>query len=162
MQNRKKVGMRSNAFGKIMVATDGSEAVRRAVDSAVELAKLSEAKLYAVYVISTGFFPIALPIDAEWKKDFLEQLVSEGRQATAYVEQVGKAANLKVESIILQGSPAEEILNFADKNDIDLIILGTYGMGGITRFLLGSVTENVVRHAKNAVLIVREETAKIK
>lgn len=141
-----------------MVATDGSEAVKRAVDSAIEIVKLSETKLYAVYVISVGFFSINLPTDEEWKKAFHAQLVTEGKQATAYVENAGRAANIEVESIILQGNPAEEILGFAEKNDIDLIVMGTHGMSGITRFLIGSEAENVVRHANKAVLVVREET----
>lgn len=152
--------MKSSVFGKIMVATDGSEAAKSAVESAIEIAKLSETKLYAVHVVSVGFFPITIPTDAEWKKAFQEQLVNEGKQATAYVENAGRKANIEVESVILQGNPAEEILGFAEKNDIDLIVMGTHGTSGITRFLIGSVAENVIRHAKKAVLVVREETAK--
>jgi len=152
--------MKSSVFGKIMVATDGSEVAKSAVDSAIEIAKLSETKLYVIYVISVGFFSMTLPTDAEWKKAFQEQLVTEGKQATAYTENAGRAAKIEVESVILQGNPAEEILGFAEKNDIDLIVMGTHGTGGITRFLIGSVAENVVRHAKKAVLVVRGETAK--
>jgi nucleotide-binding universal stress UspA family protein len=151
--------MKSNIFRKIMVATDGSEAVKRAVDLAIEIAKLSETKLYAVQVISMGFFSTTLATDTEWKKAFREQLVTESKQATAYVEHAGRAASVGVESVILEGSPAEEIIDFAEKNDIDLIVMGTHGMTGIPRFLLGSVAENVVRHSKKAVLVVRGETA---
>ena len=57
---------------KIMVATDGSEAVKKAVDSAIEIAKLSEAKLYAVYVIALGGYSITPYIDAEWEKSMKE------------------------------------------------------------------------------------------
>ena len=85
--------------------------------------------------------------------------MTEGKQATDYVENAGRAANVEVESVILEGNPAEEIINFAENNDIDLIVMGTHGITGIERFLLGSVAENVVRHSKKAVLIVRRETA---
>jgi nucleotide-binding universal stress UspA family protein len=55
----------------------------------------------------------------------------------------------------LEGNPADEIVNFAEKNDIELIVIGTLGMSGVQRFLLGSVAENVVRHPKVPVLVVR-------
>lgn len=84
-----------------------------------------------------------------------EQLRDEGREATAYGEKLGKAAGVEVESVILEGSPANEIVDFAEKNDIDLIVMGTLGRTGIERFLLGSVAGNVVSHSKTPVLVVR-------
>ena len=147
--------MNSSIFRNIMVATDGSELVRKAVDTAIEIAKLSEAKLYAVHVIALGYYSITRSGDAEWKKAIEEQLITEGKEATAYVENVGRAANVEVEPIILEGSPADEIVDFAEKNDIDLIVMGSLGRSGIERFLLGSVAENVVRNYKKAVPVVR-------
>ena len=147
--------MKSTIFRKIMVATDDSELVKKAVDSAIEIVKLSEAKLYAVHVIALGGYSITPYIDTEWKKAMKEQFITEGKEATTYVENVGRAANIAVESVILEGSPVEEIVDFAEKNDIDLIVMGTHGRTGIQRFLIGSVAENVVRHSKKAVLVVR-------
>ncbi len=158
--------MNSSIFKKIMVATDGSELTKKAVDSAIEITKLNEAKLYAVHVVAPGDFAITQneprasitqnePRDAEWKKEIKEHLTTQGKEATAYVENVGKAANIEVESVILEGNPADEIVDFAEKNEIDLIVMGTLGKTGIKRFLLGSVAENVVRHSKKAVLVVR-------
>jgi nucleotide-binding universal stress UspA family protein len=141
-----------------MIATDGSEPVRKAIDSAVEIAKLSEAKLYAVHVITLGvYFSITPSMDAEWKKEMKEQLITESKGITAYVENAGRAADVEVEPVILEGNPAHEILDFAEKNDIDLIVMGTQGRTGISRFLIGSVAENVVMHSKKAVLVVRGE-----
>ena len=57
--------------------------------------------------------------------------------------------------VILQGVPPEEIIGFSEKNDIDLIVMGTHGRTGIKGFLLGSVAEKVVRHATKSVLVVR-------
>jgi nucleotide-binding universal stress UspA family protein len=151
--------MKSSIYSKIMVATDGSEPARRAVDSAIEFAKLSETKLYAVHVIALGFYSTTHSRDSKWEKAMKEQLIKEGKETTAYVENAGRVANVEVESVILEGSPAEEIIDFAEKNDIDLIVMGTHGITGISRFLLGSVAENVVRHSKKAVLVVRGETA---
>ena len=154
--------MTSGIFRKIMVATDGSEPARRAVDSAIKFAKLSETRLYAVHVIAVGFYSITRSRDSEWEKAMKEQLTKEGKEATTYVENAGKTANVEVESVILEGNPAEEIIDFAEKNDIDLIVMGTHGITGISRFLLGSVAENVIRHSGKAVLIVKGETAESK
>lgn len=151
--------MISNVYRKIMIATDGSEAVRKAVETAIEIAKISGAKLYAVYVIASGGPSIAYPKDVGWEKATFEFFRNEGKEATVYVENAGKAENVEVESVILEGSPANEIVNFADENDIDLIVMGTLGRTGIQRFLLGSVAQNVVRHSKKPVLVVRGETA---
>jgi nucleotide-binding universal stress UspA family protein len=152
-------GMINSIYRKIMIATDGSEPVRKAVETAVEIAKISGAKLYAVYVIASGELSIpSYPKDMGWEKAAFEYFRTEGKEATAYVESSGKAANVEVESVILKGSPADEIVDFAEKNDIDLIVMGTLGRTGIEKFLLGSVAENVVRHSKKPVLVVRGET----
>ena len=152
--------MENTLFRKIMVATDGSEQVRKAVDLAIEIAQLSDAKLYAVYVVALGGYAITPTKDTEWEKAVREQLITEGKEATNYVENTGRVANIEVESIILEGSPAEELVDFAEKNDIDLIVMGTQGKTGILRFLIGSVAENVVRCSKKTVLVVRGENAK--
>ena len=140
-----------------MVATDGSELVKKAVDTAVEISKLGEKKLYAVHVIPVEDYYISMPlsIDAEWVKAMQEHLRIEGEKAITDVEDAGRAANVEVESVILRGIPAQEILGFAEKNDIDLIVMGTHGRTGIQRFMLGSVAEKVVRHAINSVLVVK-------
>ena len=151
--------MKSSIFRKIMLATDGSEQVRNAVDSAIEIAKLSDAKLYAVHVIDLGSYLRTLSKDAEWEKMMREQLTTEGKEATTYVENAGKAAGIEVESVILEGSPADQIVDFAEKNDIDLIVMGTQGKSAIERFLIGSVAENVVRHSKKSVVVVRRKAA---
>lgn len=151
--------MNSTIYRKIMVATDGSELVKKAVDTAVEVAKLSEAKLYAVYVVTSGGVSITHLRDAGWEKAMKEHLTTEGKEATAYVETAGKAADVEVESVILEGSPAHEIVDFAEKNDIDLIVIGTLGKTGIQKFLLGSVAQNVTRHSRKAVLVVKEVEA---
>jgi nucleotide-binding universal stress UspA family protein len=151
--------MKSNVFRKIMIATDGSELVKRAVDLAIEIAKLSEAKLYVVHVVELGGDLLIPSRDEEWKRTIEEHLTIEGKKATAYVENIGRAANVKVEPVILEGKPANEIIDFAEKSDIDLIVMGTHGKTGLQRFFIGSVSENVVRHSKRAVLVVRGESA---
>lgn len=83
------------------------------------------------------------------------EIGKEGSEATAEIEEMGKESGVTVNTILLQGYPAQEILNFAEKNDIDMIVMGTRGKTGIDRFLVGGVTEKVVRNAKAEVLVVR-------
>ncbi len=149
--------MKSNIYRKIMIATDGSEFVKKAVATSIEIAKLSEAKLYAVYVISYTGLSTAYPKEAGWEKAALDYFRIEGKEAVSYIENAAKAQNVEVESVILEGSPANEIVDFAEKNDIDLIIMGTLGKTGLEKLLLGSVAEKVVRHSRKAALVVREE-----
>ena len=156
--------MDESIFQNIMIATDGSETAKKAVDAAIKLAKMNKAKLYAIHVIAPGELSVNLrdPRDLEWKDSMKVYLEKQGGEVTAYVEDSGKTADVEVESVVLEGNPANEIINFAQKNDIDLIIMGTLGKTGIQRFLLGSVTENVIRHSKKPVLIVRGETVEKK
>jgi len=151
--------MESTIFRKIMVATDGSELVKRAVEVAVEIARISEAKLYAVHVIELESNSIFHSLNEEQKKALREQLHIEGKKATDFVEDIGRTANVGVESIIFEGNPVNGILDFTEQNDIDLIVMGTHGKTGLERFLIGSVSENVVRHSNRPVLVVRGESS---
>ncbi|HOW15696.1 universal stress protein [Methanosarcina sp.] len=138
---------------KILIATDGSEASERAADFGIDTLKFEGAKVYAVYVIDTGSYG-SVPVD---KKKFkkIEQLEETGHKATSYVEKKAKAAGMEVESVVLQGNPAEEIVDFAEEERVDMIVVGSLGKSGIKRFMLGSVSEKVVRRAKIPVLVVR-------
>jgi nucleotide-binding universal stress UspA family protein len=141
---------------KIMIATDGSTQVRKAVEAGIDIAKLVGAKLYAVYVLVPTTHTIR---EAGWEKVAMEHLVDEGRKATGFVEDTAKAEGLEVESIFLKGHPADEILKFAERSGVEMIVMGTFGKTGLDRFLLGSVAENVVRHSKVPVLVVRGENS---
>ncbi len=139
---------------KILIATDGSENVRNAVEWGIELAKKNGAKVSALYVVrSTG---IVLAMRGKmWSKALEEHIRDEGRKATGYVQDIGRREGVEVEALIIQGkTPADGIVNFAAENDIDLIVIGTLGITGLNHILLGSVAENVVRHAKRPVLVI--------
>lgn len=96
-----------------------------------------------------------MPQDPRWEEAMYAQFRELGREAISYVEIAAKDAGVEVETLILEGHPAEEILNFAEKKDIDMIVVGSLGKTDIERFLLGSVSENIVRGAKVPVLVVR-------
>ncbi|HWR25093.1 MAG TPA: universal stress protein [Methanosarcina sp.] len=90
-----------------------------------------------------------------WTDAFDEYLANRGGVAIAFVEKLGKEARVKVQPVFLKGIPAEKILSYAEENSIDLIVMGTQGLTGIKRFLIGSVAERVHRHSKKPVMIIR-------
>lgn len=145
--------MDSKLYKKILIATDGSEYTKKAVDFGVEIARLAGAKLYAVYVVDTAAFA-SIPMDTAWESMY-ELLRQEGDEATKYVEEVAKKCDIDVERFTVEGHPATEIVKMAEKNSADLIVMGTLGKGGLDRFLLGSVAEKVTRTSQIPVMVVR-------
>lgn len=142
----------SKLYKKILIATDGSEYTKRAVEYGIEAAKSTGAKLYTIYVIDTRAYdslPESAPI--EYAYSLLRQ---EGEAATEYVAERARAIGLEVERILAQGHPADKIIKYADENSIDLIVVGTFGKGGFNRILLGSVASKVIRNAKIPVIVV--------
>ncbi|MDK2892745.1 universal stress protein [Methanohalophilus sp.] len=146
--------MSSEIYKKILIATDGSEQNRRAINYGIELARLSEAKVYVIYVVDTASFE-SIPMDGGWEMMY-ELLEKEGREITDTVSDMIKENNIDVESRVLEGHPSHEIIEFAENNDIDLIVMGTHGKSGFDRFLLGSVAEKVTRNSKVPVMVVRD------
>jgi len=147
--------MESRLFKNIIIATDGSKYSENAVEYAVELAKISEARISAIYVVDTGAFA-TIPMDAAWENMY-ELLKAEGNEATEKVEAEAKRSDVEVECFVVEGHPAEEIIKLSENIPADLIVMGTLGKRGLDRFLLGSVAEKVSRISKVPVLIVRGE-----
>ncbi len=145
--------MASKLYKKILIATDGSEYTKNSIEYGIELAKNTQAKLHVIYVIDTAAFA-SIPMDAAWESMY-ELLKQEGDEATKYVADKAEAEGLTAERFTVEGHPAEEIIKYAEKNSINLIIMGTLGKSGLDRFLLGSVAEKVVRTSKIPVLVVR-------
>ncbi len=145
--------MASKLFTKILIATDGSEYTKNAVDYGIDLAKNTGAKIHAVYVVDTAAFA-SIPMDAAWESMY-GLLRQEGDEATKYVADKAEALGLEVDRNTIEGHPADEIIKYAEKNSMSVIVMGTLGKSGLDRFLLGSVAEKVVRISKIPVLVVR-------
>lgn len=146
--------MEGSFFKKILVATDGSENAAKAASYGVNIAKSTGAEVYAVYVVSTQHAVTTRSVKG-WSDSFEEYLTNIGDSALEYVEKLGKESGVKVQPVILKGIPAERILDYTEEKGIDLIVLGTQGLTGVKKFLIGSVSENVLRHSKVPVMIIR-------
>lgn len=145
--------MERDFYKKILIATDGSENGAQAISAGMEIARLSRGKVYALYVIDDTCYP-AGKSDPRLKTAMEEHFKTFGLEMTAAVEEAAKAAGIDVEFIIREGHPAEKILSFAEKQAVDMIVVGSLGKTDAERFLLGSVSEKVVRNAKVPVLVV--------
>ena len=145
--------MRLLDYKKIMIATDGSDCSRLATDKGIELARLSGGTVYAVHVISTAYLS---PRGGGWEL-IHEELKKQGQQAVDYIKGFGEINGIKVESILLEGNPSEELIRYADEEKMDIVIMGTLGKTGLDRLLIGSVAGNLVRHSSVPVMVVREE-----
>ncbi|WP_044957336.1 universal stress protein [Halarchaeum acidiphilum] len=139
-------------YDRILVPTDGSPESEEAVDEAMELADLTGATVVALYAVDTRDYS-TLP-ESKWAA-LQSELRSEGEDAVEAVAERGEAAGVEVETIVAEGVPHEIILETAAGEDCDAIVMGTHGRSGVERFLLGSVTEKVVRQSDLPVLVVR-------
>ena len=139
-------------YEDILLPTVGSPGGQRAVAEAIDLAELTGARLHVLYVVDDD--PRGGLTDGRWET-IRESLRSEGREIIADV--VSRATDSGVEAVtrVDEGAPAESIVEYADKNGIDAIVMGTHARTGVSKLLLGSVTENVIRRADQPVLVVR-------
>jgi len=145
--------MMSEFYRNIVIATDGSENSLKAISYGIEIAKLSGATVHALYVIDITSFS-SIPMDAGWEAMY-DTLRKEGEKAISMVQERGKVSGVEVREVLLEGHPSNEIINFAENNNVDLIVMGTLGKTGLDRFLMGSVAEKVVRDARCPVLVYK-------
>ena len=144
-------------FRSIVVGTDGSETAGEAVRQAVELAKATGAKVELV----SAYEPVSnqrlreerqqVPEDMQWMVNEREDVEATLKTAAESIREAG----VEVETFARQGDPADAILDVAEENNADLIIVGNKGMSGAKRFLLGSVPNKVSHHAPCSVMIIR-------
>lgn len=141
-------------YDDILVPTDGSEGAQAAVEQALKIAENHGATVHALYIIETT----NVLGDMDWSP-IRDELMRQAEEATQQVSEKAEelddqSRNTNVVTIEEQkdGAPSEEILNYADEQDIDLIVMGTHGRTGLERTVLGSTTEKVIRKADKPVL----------
>jgi nucleotide-binding universal stress UspA family protein len=141
----------------VIVPLDGSDLAERVLPAAIELAKQRDLEIVLVrtYNIPTtayaGVEGYALPID-DLLKGMREEACEYLENKVADVKRLGAA---KVSFIAREGLASDEIISFAKNIPGGLIAMSTHGRSGVRRWVLGSVTETVVRHSENPVLVIR-------
>jgi nucleotide-binding universal stress UspA family protein len=146
-------------YKTIVAGTDGSESANAAVRQAVQIAKLSGAKLHLVSAFKAvpsiamaapdALSQLSTPVD-NWE----EEMTKEASKMLEQLVDEAKKEGVDTESHVVEGDPAEVIIEIADDKNADLIVIGNRGMTGATRFLLGSVPNKISHHSPCSVLIV--------
>jgi len=170
---------------KILVAVDGSPVSIRGIEHAVQMAIEKNAELLALYVDTTtddmdsrGYYSYALILDAKDEKGIKDVKNIESKEISAilekYYEQAVKPSSVvhgeaglevadflatkygvKLETLIERGHEASVIVGIAKKYHVDLIVIGSHGMKGLDKFLLGSVADKVSKLSHCPVLIIK-------
>jgi len=154
-------------FERILVPLDGSEHSAKALQSAVEIAKKFCGKLTLFHVYSIIVTPIVIPepttltpsgvpvVTPTEVSKMAEAAQEVGRRILAEAEQKANLENVQVETILREGNTVQEITRLAKEGNFDLIVMGVRGVGKLREFLLGSVSEGVMKHASCPVLVVK-------
>jgi nucleotide-binding universal stress UspA family protein len=139
-------------FSKILVAVDSSDASMDAADYATAISKKYNAELYALHVIHAD-------VDLYWPHvttEFTRNMRNEGEKYLNKVKVKANEKDIHIETEIISSKDISGgILDFAEENNIDLIVIGTRGRSGFKRLLLGSVASHVVTYAHCPVLVIK-------
>ena len=151
-------------YDHILIPTDGSDTANVAVDHAVDHAMKYDAQLHALYVVNVDAVNFGLgteQVDRIRQGNFGEmtELKADADAATGAVVAAGADGGIDVHEEVRVGTPHDVIAGYADRNDIDLVVMGSHGRSGVRRALLGSVTERVLRSTHVPVLVVDEHEA---
>ncbi|MFO7834368.1 MAG: universal stress protein [Halohasta sp.] len=142
-------------YSEILLPTDGESASQTALEHAVELADRYDARLHVLYVVDTAAYA-SFDAGAE---TIVSALKTQGEEAVESAVETAEDAGVRAVSEIVSGSPHSEIIEYAAGEGIDLVVMGTHGRTGLDRYLLGSVTERVVRTSETPVLTVHPPDA---
>ena len=144
-------------FRSIVVGTDGSDTATRAVSEAIDMAKAIGATLELV----SAYAPVPeqrlraerrdAPADVQWSINPRQEVEA----ALTDAADLAREAGVSVNTYARQSDPADAILDVAEEQNAELIIVGNKGMTGAKRFLLGSVPDKISHHAPCSVLIIR-------
>ncbi|WP_254525959.1 universal stress protein [Natrinema caseinilyticum] len=134
-------------YERVLIPTDGSENVAHAVENGIAIADQFGASVHALSVV-----PYVVTRDhiRYYPEEHAEHAVED-------VEQQCHEKGVDVVTETRKGEPAQEILEYSEENNIDIIVMGTHGRSGFDHVLIGSVAERVVRHATIPVLTVRSK-----
>ncbi len=149
---------------KVLLATDGSKEAELAARIAADLTQKTGSELHVVHVfgiapVGPPVYPEATDLQGEALEEEAEERISEQRAREvleADVEKLRSAGGMVAQAHLIEGRVAPEVVALAEEIGAGLIVMGSRGLGGIRRALMGSVSDSVVRHAHCPVLVVRE------
>jgi nucleotide-binding universal stress UspA family protein len=143
-------------FGKILIATDGSEVSMLAAEMAIDLAKISGAEATAIYIVDVprlAHLPGYATVPG-LKDNIVVLMLEEGNRAVSEIQSMAEDLGVTCEKVVTEGNPSDQLIRCSREMGIDLIVMGSTGRSGWNKFMIGSVAEKVVRHSQVPVLIV--------
>lgn len=146
-------------FENILLAVDGSTHSQKAAEAGIGLAKSTKGKVMAIFVIDVakeyeGIGGVSWNIADDVVKGIKNSLKDCGNDTLKVVGEAAKKADVPFDGKIIEGEPATEIMKAAEDAKVDLIVMGRLGRTGMSKFLMGSVAEKVIRNSKIPVLMV--------
>lgn len=153
-------GREEDRLGRILLALDGSGEADAAARAAVEISNAIGSELHILFVLSIQEnLPYTHSYAGEAWKAALEQAKHDAREFVDHrAKEIEHAGGRVKEAHLALGRPEAEIAKLGEELEADLIVVGSRGLGGLRRVLLGSVSDSVIRHAQGSVLVVREAT----
>jgi nucleotide-binding universal stress UspA family protein len=139
----------------ILAPTDFSEYSKQAVVSALELAHKFGAKLTVLHVVELPPYPVEGYVPPAVNATFLDDLERQATQDLAQLVPEAESSNVEVVRLVVVGSPYRTIIDTAESEQVDLIVMATAGRSGFSRLIMGSIAERVVRTATCPVLTIR-------
>ncbi len=133
----------------ILVALDDAGEPKKGMEKAIYLAKLSGAKITGVTVI------VVAPTLASTVTNYRDYITKKSQEMLDSAKESCEKQGIQFASKILDGSPASKIAEFAEEEKVDLVIVGSRGLGGISEAILGSVANSIVHKSKVSVLVVK-------
>ena len=148
---------------KILLAIDSSEKSQKAVEKTKDLASSLEAEVTIITVVDESAYFGMPDVSSNISPSQIQEIVEEskkqaekqGRKLLDEAENYLTEDGVKIDTVLRSGDSADNICDYAEEGSYDLIILSDKGEGGVKRFLLGSTSDRVVRHAETSVLIVK-------
>jgi nucleotide-binding universal stress UspA family protein len=150
---------KTDSYDDILVPTDGSTAATAAVEPACEIAAQFDSRLHALNVVNLG--DVATGSEYTLPTDLIDTLEAQGEKVTERIAARARESGVETVTQVVDGFPAADILDYAEENDIDLIVMGTAGRTGLNRFIMGSTTERLIRHADMPVLAVNARDQRV-
>jgi nucleotide-binding universal stress UspA family protein len=154
-------------YTKILAPLDGSKLAECTIEHVKEIAKgcsIPEVIFLSVVDFSRNLWWVSE--DGVMDARVLEQVEkADLEHADEYLTKVvadAKKAGLEAKGVVLEGSPADAIIDYAGKNGVDLIVMSTHGRSGVTRFALGSVTDKIVRTVSAPVMVISPAECRVR
>jgi nucleotide-binding universal stress UspA family protein len=148
-----------NVFSRILIPMDGSELSERALPYAISLAHKYDSDLILLRVLDLPEFAATHHPEEQWMQEAVQAGYREAQSYLNAIQAKLTEQGIGARSVILQESPAEDILFLASSEEVDLIVMSSHGKGEALRWTAGSVADKVMQHSPCPVLLVRQ-TAK--